>query len=309
MLDLIAGSEGRREQRTEYIEQSASQSYANQQEMRAAGLTPIPVFHRGENFKWLEQMLRDGETYVALAPLPWGTHRFEIMRWLHHCFSRLTDSNGRPLVKVHGLGVTSDRICHGFPWTSVDSRTWLIGPGTGQIQVPLYDEDDRPNYQHSPTTLAVTDGSRHHPNHLDKLGIIAFDEVRRFLEQEVGIAIEEARYSHRHRQIAWVKYQQALAANSATEIVFVADLTWQQNDVLARCNARRRLMSYYDLKDRPEQALADYVAGRFTKSAPRPAKIDWYSNTYTDARKLALFERIRSAGDNCAFLKAPTGIK
>ena len=48
-------------------EAAARQSYKNQQVMKEAGLHPIPVFHQGENWLWLEKMLKDGETPGAGA--------------------------------------------------------------------------------------------------------------------------------------------------------------------------------------------------------------------------------------------------
>src|SRR5262245_32562654 len=39
-------------------EASATQSYRNLQIMKDAGLKPLPVFHQGERFHWLEKMLQ-----------------------------------------------------------------------------------------------------------------------------------------------------------------------------------------------------------------------------------------------------------
>jgi hypothetical protein len=46
---------------------SADASYRNLQKMKDAGLRPLPVFHQGEDFKWLEKMLADGEDYIGIS--------------------------------------------------------------------------------------------------------------------------------------------------------------------------------------------------------------------------------------------------
>ena len=89
--------------------------------MKEAGLHPIPVFHQGENWLWLEKMLKDGETYIGLST--GGQHRQprpSIYRWLDQCFSRLCDAQGRPLVRIHGFGITSRLLLLRYPCTTVE---------------------------------------------------------------------------------------------------------------------------------------------------------------------------------------------
>ena len=289
-LDVIPGSDGRREWKVEHIERAAKQSHENQLRMKAAGLSPIPVFHRGESFKWLKRMLRDGENYIALAPLPWGVHRHEIMHWLNDCFMRLTD-RGRPLVKVHGLGVTSLLICRSYPFFSVDSTTWFKSGALGHIPVPIY-VDDRPDYRLSPTVVTMTDRSRHGRNHIDELIGYDFDRVRRYLNEQVGIDIEHARYGHRHRQAVWVNYFQGLEASCSTRIVFVTDTSRRLTEVLTRSQARHRLLSYFKLKEQRDDALADYVAGRMRPPTTRPRRPALWSPRDCDERRLALYEHL-----------------
>jgi hypothetical protein len=87
-LDTPPGSEGRREWRREYNERAAAQSYRNQQFMKDAGLSPIPVFHQDERFGWLERYVEDGEACIALAPFDGG---LDALPWLDECFARLKD--------------------------------------------------------------------------------------------------------------------------------------------------------------------------------------------------------------------------
>jgi hypothetical protein len=65
-LDVIPGALGR--PRTwQDTETAAAQSYRSLQLMKDAGLKPLPVFHQGEDFRWLERMLKDGEEYIGIS--------------------------------------------------------------------------------------------------------------------------------------------------------------------------------------------------------------------------------------------------
>jgi hypothetical protein len=130
-LDQIPGTEGRREFRSEHIERAAEISYRNQQIMKEAGLRPIPVFHKGESFKWLERYLADDETYVALASADKGT---DAIRWLHDCFTLLRD---RPEVRVHGLAFTAPHIMRRFPFSRSTRVPGRSRQGSVRYQCPL----------------------------------------------------------------------------------------------------------------------------------------------------------------------------
>ena len=286
-LDVIAGSYGRRERDVELIERAAQQSYTNSLRMKDAGLQPVPVFHRGDDFAWLERMLRDDEPSIALAALPWGTHRHEIMHWLNVCFSII----GQAPVKVHGLAMTSVMLLHHYPWTSVDSRTWFFSAALGHIPVPIY-VNDQPHYKYSPTIVKMTDRSSHADNHVDRLIQYDFDRVRRFLT-EVGIDLEEARHGLRYRQRVWTYYWKGLETSCATRIFYVTGTTRGLSEVLDQGQARHRLLSYFELKDLPDHALEDYVAGRMRPAPTRPRRPVPWSNQDCDERKLARHQYLK----------------
>src|SRR5690554_1780501 len=67
-LDVIPGQGGRMVRTYEAVEASAKASYRNLEIMRDAGLRPIPVFHQGEDFKWLNRLVEDGEEYIGISP-------------------------------------------------------------------------------------------------------------------------------------------------------------------------------------------------------------------------------------------------
>ena len=75
-------------------------TYENQQYMEAHGLKPIPVFHYGEDFGWLERYIDEGHDYIALGGMV-GVPSNEQEKWLDHLFANyLTDENDWPIVRT-----------------------------------------------------------------------------------------------------------------------------------------------------------------------------------------------------------------
>lgn len=112
---------------------SPSETLQNQRYMEAAGLSPLPVFHVGEPWDYLEQYI-DQYLYIALGGLvPYATYPDKIMPWLARCF-RMADTKA----VYHGFGVTGFNTMYQFPWYSVDSSAWMAGVRYGRIN--LFDE-------------------------------------------------------------------------------------------------------------------------------------------------------------------------
>ena len=101
---------------------NAKASLKNLNYMIDKGLTPIPVFHINEDFKYLEEYCKNF-TYIALG----GLAQLRIKRlcdnWLKKCFNIINKYK----TKVHGFAVTSSYYIKRFPFYSVDSTTWLGG--------------------------------------------------------------------------------------------------------------------------------------------------------------------------------------
>lgn len=105
-MDCIPGENGLMDGSPQAVEKSAAKSYENLQIMKDAGLRPVPVFHQGEGFHWLDKMLEDGETLIGISPYM-KSHQSEIIRWMDRVYSRICDKDGKPLIKTHGFGVTA----------------------------------------------------------------------------------------------------------------------------------------------------------------------------------------------------------
>lgn len=126
----------------------AEKTLENQIIMEQAGLSPLPIFHYGEDIQYLVDYLEKDYPYLALGGMvPVSTP--DLIKWLDRLFADyLTDSDGMPICKVHGFGLTSFKLMLRYPWYSVDSTSWVVAGRMGSIYIPrrrngrwIYDEN------------------------------------------------------------------------------------------------------------------------------------------------------------------------
>lgn len=96
------------------------QTYINLKYMEFNKLQPIPVFHLGSDFKYLQQLVNEEYYYICLGGTV-GSSREKRTEFFNECFERF------PNTYFHGLGMTDPKLMVKYPWFSVDSTTWLIG--------------------------------------------------------------------------------------------------------------------------------------------------------------------------------------
>lgn len=101
-------------------------TWRNHVAMREAGIESIPCFHVNEPFEALQQMVQTNE-HIAIGVAGNQRNRGAVMRFLIRCFQIIPSR-----VRVHGFALTSSLIMRSFPWTSVDSTTWLISRKFGE---------------------------------------------------------------------------------------------------------------------------------------------------------------------------------
>lgn len=296
-LDIIPGK--RKERRTpQLIEFAAKASRENFLAMRRAGLNPLPVFHQEESYHWLDRMIEDlqddKDPYIALSTFK--TLSIEQNRaWLDHCFTRLTDSQGKPLMRVHGLGIGHFGLLRRYPWFSCDATTWALGAAFGRVPVPVY-RSGKPDYSQDPLHITVSmqgknDGSQA-MQHYGFMGPLAQRYVNDFFK-EVGITMKEATdpkgYEARARAAAFffMRFRETLTPQPfrfrrrdflgnqsapANKHLKGFDLphvrlifaTWAlaeyQGRILTEEGIKDRLVSYWEIKDRDAWVLPEYVA-------------------------------------------------
>jgi hypothetical protein len=326
-LDKIPGEFGKRDNSQEEVERSASQSYKNQQRMKDAGLRPVPVFHQGERLHWLQKYLEDNEPYIGLSASKF-VRIDEQQRWLDSVFNLLTDDKGHPYVKTHGFALTSFTHLTAYPWYTVDSTTWSMTPGYGQIIIPAW-KGGRYDYLAPPVRIAISGVTHTSPTSQKKqfeaLGDVTQEVVRRYLEDVVGCSVTEARYGTNFRRQCMLTYYKHLcealrdvtftglrASLSGKDHRILEDdryalrpfnltlthataLNREWSDLMTRVGANDRLLSYYELQDRGNEILEQYVTtGMHGPYRQQPIKVgDWDSETYLNRRRLALYYRLQ----------------
>lgn len=123
--------------------EAAKQSRINYLYMLKKGISQeilMPVFHQGEEEKWLAKMVKDCE-YVGISPANDKTPEQRAL-WIDNvCFDHIINPDGTPKVKFHGFGVTSIRLVKNYPWFSVDSTSWLNGGKNSYIYCPSMRQD------------------------------------------------------------------------------------------------------------------------------------------------------------------------
>jgi len=136
-------------------------SYENWRIMRDEGVDTMPVFHlqtdrpEDDSYEWLERYLEEAD-YIAVGAIAKMNLSLK-MQGLDFVWNKyLTDNSGKPIVKVHGLGITTAKIMLRYPWYSVDSTTWTNMARNGQIYFPRMQLSGGTNYDWV-RTIGVSD--------------------------------------------------------------------------------------------------------------------------------------------------------
>lgn len=155
-LDCIPGSKDR--PATPQERNAAAQtSWDNYCYMKDSGLDPLPVYHYGEDPKWLEQMLRYGCDYIGIGGLVGIPSKLR-RHWLDRVFTRLTDDAGNPIIKTHGFGMTAIPLIFRYPWYSVDSTSWIKATAAGTVYLPRTDSAGNFRFDTTPHVVPVSSG-------------------------------------------------------------------------------------------------------------------------------------------------------
>lgn len=141
----------------------------------------LPVFHQGEDFKWLENMLEykheDGThiKYIGISPnkslssKTWKT-------WLEKVFKTINESSN-PKVCTHAFGIGALGVLEQFPFTSADSTTWLKLSSFGSITV-------------KGKTVCVSRRKETQPEYILNRSTAVIEDVKKICA-EIGITLED----------------------------------------------------------------------------------------------------------------------
>lgn len=218
-MDQIPGKQGVARIPSD-VTQSAEVGYRNHQIMKDAGLKPIPIFHQGESYTFLERYLKDGDTYIGLATakdMPGDLSDYH-ETWLDQMFSILTDDKGIPYVKTHGFGITKVQFMLRYPWYTCDSTTWSLAAGFGMIHVPAY-TGGKPDYTRLPMRVIMSGREQiswsSARRQYDMLGPTERIQVLDYINNHCGLTLEQVTNVSGARRIANVKYFNAFCQDQA----------------------------------------------------------------------------------------------
>lgn len=310
-MDTIPGVGGTMNRSQAEVEDSADKSFKNLKIMQRAGLKPIPVFHQGERWYWLEKMIGEGEPYIGISPY-FRANRHSIRDWLDQCFTYLTNEKGQTIAKTHGFGVTSQEFLIRYPWFTADSTSWTMAAVYGQVPVPVY-VGGKADYYRKHQQVHISDRARESGSRFfDALSPMAQAMVTKFLEEEVQVTILDVRYDPNLRRRAFLRYFQRLVEHTECPIFkhrrsgIEAKLAskrkvvgpWklklifatgpqhgQYADLMTKVGANNRLISYYDCLQFPPENLPSIVTTGLLPNwkpndEPRSDPGDWNETYY-----------------------------
>lgn len=199
-------------------EAAAAASWDNYVYMRAQGLHPLPVYHIGEDRKWLDLMIANGCDYIGLGGLV-GVPSAQRQAWLDEIFDYICDDAGHPKVKTHGFGMTAVPLIFRYPWFSVDSTTWIKITASGAIYVPAVINGEFV-FDQVPTTVAVSETNPKQAQagkHANSMGPMTRAILDRWLA-ECGKTFDEVAGNYYHRAVVNVTFFQRVSAEKKARV-------------------------------------------------------------------------------------------
>jgi hypothetical protein len=192
-LDVIPGVKGRTPTAAE-VDASAAQGWSNYLYMRDTwNLDPVPVFHQGESFEWLELMLANGCTYIGLSPRIMGPTTIK-RRWLDSVWRRIVNDDGTPRIRTHGFGMNALPLLFRYPWHTIDASTWLKRAMYGKVLTPHTHKDTGAwDFTKVPRDVAVSEKAQvWRTDRYDRRSAAERKQVVRWIE-EAGSTLAECK--------------------------------------------------------------------------------------------------------------------
>ena len=202
-LDTIPGRYGQIKTAKDRAE-APEKSWENYLYMRQRLKEPnklLPIFHQGEDYKWLKNMLEWVDSngnhieYIGVSPaadVP-GLENF-----LDLSFDIIANSSN-PNVKTHAFGMTRLDILEMYPYTSADSTSWKLSAAMGSIYTPY-------------GAIYVSDRGKYDKNYIFNQPKEAQDKIIDYVEKH-GYTIEEVSTKDTARYIINIKYLMEWAEN------------------------------------------------------------------------------------------------
>lgn len=191
-VDKIPGKFRQPKTRSE-LREAPELSWQNYLYMRERVKSPdklMPIFHQGEDFKWLDNILnyRDPSTgeavkYMGISPANDRAVN-EKVKFIDRCFNVIKESTN-PNICTHAFGMTSLDVLEQYPFTSADSTSWLLNGAMGSIMTEY-------------GSVLVSSGSLSSSQHLVKMPIQAQQKIQAYVEAK-GYSLQEVAEDYKAR--------------------------------------------------------------------------------------------------------------
>ena len=141
----------------------------------------LPIFHQGEDFKWLRNMLEyrhpDGKPiwYIGISPAN-DVNVSEKVKWLETVYKIIAESSN-PNVHTHAFGMTSLNVLEQYPFTSADSTSWILSASNGSIII-----DGK--------TVTVSDRRLHDNNNVMNKSVAVYEDIKKRVA-DLGFDLDE----------------------------------------------------------------------------------------------------------------------
>lgn len=162
----------------------------------------LPIFHQGEDYKWLENILettfaRQHIPYIGISPANDVSVK-EKEKFIEKCF-KIIDSSSNPTVQTHAFGMTSLHLLEKYPFTSADSTSWIMNGATGSIMTKY-------------GSVTLSSSRKGSPDHIRKMPKAAQNEIEDYVMGH-GYTMEELENDYKQRIIFNIQFLSEWAKN------------------------------------------------------------------------------------------------
>lgn len=175
--------------------------------MESCGLSPMPVFHNGEEIYWLERMVEKYE-YIGISGLGQDITKSKFQLFGDSVFKVVCDKNGKPKCKIHGFAMGTPEIIKQYPWYSMDQSTWTHMSRVGSLLVPkpIHKNKELLGYDflNMYKVIPVTNRRDVEGMHINNLGALALHFTKEYLKLN-GIDLDAVRESYHWRDVANIR--------------------------------------------------------------------------------------------------------
>lgn len=166
-------------------------SYELWKEMKEEGFDVLPVFHYGEDFKWLRKYIDQGCSYIGIGGAVVhiarrGPHARDVSNFARSVFRFIPRD-----VRLHGFGIGIGATVTSLPWYSIDNSTaglsqayqFMLVPRRLEVSAEAYAKGMQVSFGRGGSNAFASISFR---RHVDNLGHITRQRLFEWIRQRAG---------------------------------------------------------------------------------------------------------------------------